>query len=151
MDYWIWIWLGVVVITMLLEFISVDMIAVWFSAGALVALILSLFTPYWVQIIVFIVVSTVLLLSFRKLVLKFLTSKEKVKTNVDALVGHNYKLLTPIINEQMGTIKINGVIWNAKTENDDQKITEGNMVEVIKISGNKVIVKPIENKIQSNM
>lgn len=150
MDYWIWIWLAVVVATMIIEFISVEMIAVWFSAGALVSLITSLFIPYWAQIIVFVVVSLVLLLAFRKIALKYLLGKDKLKTNVDALVGKVYKLLTPIENEKAGTIKINDIVWTAKTEKDDVVLKENTMVEIVNISGNKAIVKEVEKQPKSN-
>ncbi len=142
---WIWIWLGVVVITMILEFISTDMIAIWFSVGGLVSLILAaLSVPVWVQLVVFVVISAVLLLSFRKLALKFLLGKDKTKTNADALISQQIRLINEINEDKYGTVKINGVIWNATTENNTQVIPANTLVEIIKISGNKVIVKPIE-------
>ena len=142
---WIWIWLGVVVITMILEFISTDMIAIWFSVGGLVSLILAaLSVPVWVQLVVFVVISAVLLLSFRQLALKFLLGKDKTKTNADALISQQIRLINEINEDKYGTVKINGVIWNATTENNTQVIPANTLVEIIKISGNKVIVKPIE-------
>lgn len=130
---------------MILEFISTDMIAIWFSVGGLVSLILAaLSVPVWVQLVVFVVISAVLLLSFRKLALKFLLGKDKTKTNADALISQQIRLINEINEDKYGTVKINGVIWNATTENNTQVIPANTLVEIIKISGNKVIVKPIE-------
>ena len=57
---WVYIWLGVVAIAMILEFITMDLVSIWFSVGGLVAMVLSgfEFIPWYVETIVFIVVST---------------------------------------------------------------------------------------------
>ena len=56
-------WLGITVVALILEFITADMVTIWFAGGGLIALILSLFdgvSPY-IQIPVFIVVWVVCL------------------------------------------------------------------------------------------
>ena len=63
----VYVWLAVVVFTLIIEFSTTDMISIWFAGGALVALILAAFNVWWViQLIAFIVVSAVLLALFRK-------------------------------------------------------------------------------------
>lgn len=143
---WLWIWLAVVVIALIIEFLTTEMISVWFAPSGIVALIMSACgVPEWINIIVFAVISLILILSFRKLALKYLLKKDTTKTNTDALIGTKLKLLTPIKGAEMGTVKINGVIWNAKTQNDDVDIEENTYVTVVEISGTKVVVQKAES------
>ena len=144
---WLWIWLGVVVLALVVEFLTAEMISVWFAASGIVALIMSACgVQEWINIVVFAIISLILILSFRKLALKYLLKKDTAKTNVDAIVGTKLKLLSAIKGSEMGTVKINGVIWNAKTENDDVNIAENTYVTVVKVSGTKVIVEPADNE-----
>lgn len=137
---WVYIWLGVVVVTLVVEFVTFDLVSVWLSCGALVALILAACkVSYEIQIIVAVVISLVLILSLRKVALKWLT-KSKEKTNIDLIIGKKVKLLSKITEDQMGTVKINGITYSAKSSNDEQ-INEGEYVIIEKIEGNKLIVK----------
>ena len=43
--------------------------------------------------------------------------------------------------DNMGTAKINGVIWSIVSI-DDNPLKEGTIVEIVKVSGNKLIAKP---------
>jgi membrane protein implicated in regulation of membrane protease activity len=137
----IWIWLGVIVLSLAVEFVSFDMVSIWFAAGGIVSLILSACgaSLTW-QLIFFIVVALALLLSLRKIALKYLQKGDNFKSNTDSLVGKKYKLLKAINDDEKGSIKINDVEWTAVTE-DDSTIEKGEMVEIVKIKGNKVIVK----------
>ena len=137
---WVYIWLGVVVVTLVVEFVTFDLVSVWLSIGALVALILAACkVSYEIQIIVAVVISLVLILSLRKVALKWLT-KSKEKTNMELIIGKKVKLLSNITEDQTGTVKINGITYSAKSSNDEQ-INEGEYVIVEKIEGNKLIVK----------
>ena len=57
-DYAVWVWLILILATLGLEIMTVDLISIWFSLGALVALILSVLkVPLPFQIAAFIIVS----------------------------------------------------------------------------------------------
>ncbi len=88
---WIYIWLGVVAFSVMIEFLTMEQVSVWFIGGGIVAMILAAVNvdPV-IQIVVFIVVSLVLLLSFRRMVMRFLMKNDNAKTNADALVGREY-------------------------------------------------------------
>lgn len=139
---WIWIWLGVFAVSLILEFITMELVSIWISFGSIVALILAcLKVGYEIQIISCIVVSVVLLLLLRKIALKFLSkSKEKTETNMDTIIGTKVKLLTEITPDTMGSVKVNGVIWSVKTENDET-ISANEYVKIVKVEGNKLIVE----------
>lgn len=137
---WIWIWVAVIVLSLVVEFSTLDMVSLWTAIGGVIALILAATgVKLEIQLIVFFVVSIVLLLSLRKIALKYLL-KNNTKTGTDALIGKTFRLLSPITEDEMGTIKINGVVWNVTTENNTE-ITEGEKVEIVRLQGNKFIVK----------
>jgi len=141
----IWVWGIVIVGTLVTEFLTDELISIWFSAGAVVGLILAICgVPVWVQIVVFVLVSAVLLLSTRKLVKKF-TKKPTEKTNADSLVGKKAKLLTAITEDDNGSVKFDGVVWTAITKGN-VCIEAGKRVEVVEIKGNKLVVKELEEE-----
>lgn len=139
---WIWIWLSVLAVSLIIEFVTMELVSVWVSFGSLVALLLAcLKVGYEIQIIVCVVVSVVSILLLRKVALKFLSkSKEKTETNMDTIIGTKTKLLTDITEDEMGTVKVNGVVWSAKTENDEA-IKKDEYVKIVKVEGNKLIVE----------
>lgn len=137
---WLYIWLGVVAVTLVVEFLTLDLVSIWISLGAFVAMILAgCGVRYEIQIAVAIVVAVASLLGLRKLTMKFLL-KSKEKTNIDLIIGTKTKLLSDITEDDMGTIKVNGIVYSAKTENGEE-IKEGEHVEIVKMEGNKFIVK----------
>lgn len=144
---WIYIWLGVIVVSLVIEFITFELVSVWISVGALVAMIMALcgVMPE-IQISVAVVLSIVCLLALRKVTLKFLT-KNKDKTNVDAAIGKVVKLITRTDEDEIGSAKFNGVVWSVKAEND-ATIEAGEYAEVIAIDGNKLVVKHVKHESQ---
>ena len=140
---WIYIWLAVTAAALIIEFITSEMVSVWFVGGGLVAILLAgLDLNWYFHVPAFIVVSLVLMLCFRKLVMKKL-NKGDVKTNAETVIGKEFELLTPIGFNSAGSIKVNGIIWTAVAENDDAEIAAGVKVVVLRIEGNKYIVKEI--------
>jgi len=142
-----WIWIIVIVGTIILEAMTLDVVSIWFSIGAIVPLILSATNAcgWELQVILFIVISAVLILSLRKITMKFLFKNSNEKTNLDAIVGKTYRLLEKTDFETLGSIKINGVIWSVEGENQET-IEQGELVEIVKVVGNKLKVKKVENK-----
>ena len=58
MEFMTYFWLGVVVVALVVEALTVGLVSVWFVPGALVSMLLSLFKlPLFVQIPTFFVVS----------------------------------------------------------------------------------------------
>ena len=138
---WIYVWLAVTACALIIEFVSADMVTIWFAGGGLVAMILAACGLEWyVHVPVFIVVSFAAMLVFRKMVIEKL-GKGEVKTNAETAVGKDFTLLSPITFGQAGSIKINGVVWNAVGENEDEVIDAGSVVTIKAIKGNKYIVK----------
>lgn len=138
------LWFGAMVLFIILENITVSITSVWFAAGALGALILSLFgLPFWLQISVFLVISGVLLALLRPLVKKRFEPKI-TPTNVDSILGSVGKVLEPIDNiSSTGQVKVGSLPWSARST-DGKKIPQGALVKVDSVHGVKVYVSVIE-------
>ncbi len=139
----IWVWLAVVAVSLIVEFMSWDLTSIWFAVAGLVSLILSAIDgiAWEVQLVVFIVISALLLIFVRKICRKLLLKNANTKTNVDAYVGKCSKLLKAIgADENYGEVKFNGVIWQAMSETGEE-IGAGAEVEVVRVEGNKMVVK----------
>lgn len=134
-------WLILVIIFGIIEASSAALVSIWFMGGAVIAMMLSLVgVPVWLQITVFIVTSTLLLIFTKPLVKKWLDSA-KVKTNTDALIGKQARVVETIDNlRSTGAVYIDGKTWTARNTVDDIVIDVDKMVEVIKIEGVKLIV-----------
>ncbi len=136
----IWVWAGIFILTLVIEIVTVELASIWFTFGSLVAFILALCdVSINIQIIVFLVVSTVLLACLRTIFIRLL-KKNNEKTNLDTVIGTTHTLLKGIGLETLGEIKLNGVVWGVTTENGEQ-IEAGEKVQIVEVRGNKFIVK----------
>lgn len=141
-----WIWLGVIIVTVAYEFLSYELESIWFTIGAVVALILSFFENIfkpWIQLLVFGVVSVVMLFSLRKWAKKIVSS-EFIPTNADSLIGKEITI-SGINSENVIEAKVNGIIWNVQTENNEN-LEIGETVIIKRINGNKLIVEKESEK-----
>ena len=139
-----YIWIAIICVAALIEAFTLQMVSIWFVAGGIVSLILYFCgVGYEIQIIVFIAVSIILLIALRKLCLKFLLKNTNEKTNVDALVGREARLLKDIDLGQLGEIKLGDVVWSATTK-DESPLASGTLVKITQVQGNKLIVEAVE-------
>jgi len=143
MEEYIWIvWLVAAVLFFIGEVVSEGFCLLWFAIASVVALFLSLITDnIIIQAGVFFAVSIILLVSTKGLTAKFLNNKPTVESNVDALIGKKAKIiekLDPI--EGAGKVKINGEVWKAIPENDEETFEVGEQVIVKKVDGVKLII-----------
>jgi membrane protein implicated in regulation of membrane protease activity len=140
---WLWVWGIVTALALVIEFITSDLITVWFAAGGLVTLlVVSLangLAVIW-QLVIFVGVSVVLLLCTRKICLKLLRNDD-ARTNVDALVGK--KFVVEDINNGYTYQKFNGVLWSVYPV--DGEVLENDVeFEICEIKGNKLIAKRVK-------
>ena len=138
------IWVGLLVIFMVGEGLTVGLTAVWFAAGSLAALVCALLGgPLWLQIALFIVVSALCLLAIRPIAHKYLNSKVE-PTNADRILGTEAVVTEDICNLQAtGAVRVGGIVWSARSEND-ALIPAGTLVRVLRIEGVKVYVEPVK-------
>jgi membrane protein implicated in regulation of membrane protease activity len=132
-------WIIIIIVSLIIEALTFNLITIWISLGGLAAWISSYFTDNSaIQIIVFFVVTIVSLLSTRKLVKKFVSND--VKTNLDDVVGKKGIVIKEIIDDEVGRVKVMGKEWSAKSYNE-KTIKENTKVEILEIKGVKLIVK----------
>lgn len=138
---WVYIWLGITAAALVIEFLTTEMVSVWFAGGGFVAMLLAGAGLGWYfHVPAFIVVSFTLMLCFRRLVMQKL-NKGEVKTNADSVIGKEFELLSDIGFNKAGSIKVNGVVWTAIAEDEKTEIPAGTVVVIERIEGNKYIVK----------
>ncbi len=142
------IWLGIVVLMLVIEIITLGLTTFWFAGGALVAFIAALLgAPLVLQIILFVVVSVALLVITRPIALKYF-NKSRVKTNAESMIGKEGIVSDTIDNlNGTGQVKIDGMDWTARA-NDSHRLFEiGETVRVVEIQGVKVIVEEIKEEV----
>ena len=134
-------WLIVLVVCLVVEFSTLGLTSIWFAGGALLSMIIALIGgPLWLQILVFLVASIVLLFFTRPVATKYF-NKNRTKTNVNSIAGRQAIVTETIDNlKGMGQIVTNGMEWTARCL-DDSVIEEGAVVTIEKIEGVKAIVK----------
>ncbi len=138
-----YLWIVVLVLSLLTEAITTDLVAVWFFPSSVVAVILAICgVPWYVQLPVFLVIGIALLVATRPICKKWLDGK-KIKTGTDLLLGQTALVTEEICNvEERGEVKLNGLCWSARAEDPTTVIAVGEQVSVLEIQGVKVIVRP---------
>ncbi len=140
MENLIWIWLGIILVTLVLEFLTSDMVAIWFTFAALPSFILSLLgVNEIIQIITFVTIATILLLLTRPFVMKYFKTNE-IKSNVDAIVGQTGVVTKEITPDTVGRVKLRTSDWSAISK---MTIPVGEHVRVLDVEGVKLIVEKI--------
>ncbi len=136
----VWIWLGIVVLLVFIEAITVGLTTIWFVISGIIAMMLSLFIDSAeIEFGVFVLGGVLLLITTRP----YLTKKLKVKsskTNLDRVIGMEGIVTVDIDKLSPGEVKVDGKRWTAIA---DKKILTGSTVEVLEIKGVKIKVKEI--------
>lgn len=139
-----WVWLAALIVFAIVEASTVTLVSIWFVGGSLAALITALCGgPLWLQGVIFLAVSVILLLSLRPLLHRFYTPK-KEQTNAPANIGKLAVVTEDIDNlHSKGAVKLSGLIWSARSEGG-QALHAGDVVRVTRIEGVKLFVEPAE-------
>lgn len=139
-----YIWLLIAVGMAIMELATTGLVTIWFAFGALVSCIAAaLGASLPVQIVLFVIVSTVVIIAVRPLANKYINSRVK-KTNIDALVGRKLIAKTDIDNiHGLGKVDMDGSTWLALSSDDNVVIRAGEEIEVVKVSGAKLVVKKL--------
>lgn len=141
-------WLIAVAVLLLIEILTLGLTTIWFAGGALAAFLAALLHgPLYLQFFVFIVVSFVLLMFTRPVAVKYFNQK-RVRTNVDALIGKECRVLEEINNfKGTGRVDVGGQEWTARQalqKNEEESIPAGEAVIITAVSGVKLLVKQKE-------
>ena len=135
-------WLVLTVLLLLVEIVTLGLTTIWFAGGSLGGFLVALANgPLWLQFVVFVVISLVLLFFTRPIAVRFYNS-HRIKTNAESLIGQSAILTEDIDNlSGKGKAVINGMEWTARSAYDEEKLKEGTTVTVKRIQGVKLIVE----------
>lgn len=138
------VWLIALVLLLIIEVLTMGLTTIWFAGGAFVAMLMALAgMPVYLQIVAFLLVSLVLLFCTRPLAVNFF-NRDRVKTNIDDLVGKQAIVLTQINNlKGTGQVNLNGMEWSARAYEDEITIPAGAVVMVKEIQGVKLMVEEV--------
>ena len=138
------VWFALMVLFIFMEATTVSLVSTWFAVGSLVAMITALLGgKFWIQVVLFFVVSVALLLALRPLTKKFFTPR-LAKTNIDSVIGA-VGMVTVEINNVLATgqVKLGAMEWTARSTSG-VPIEKGTLVKVDRIEGVKVFVSEAE-------
>lgn len=136
------IWLGILIVLIIIEIITLGLSTIWFAGGAIVSFIAALLgADVVIQVILFLVVSIILLLFTRPVAVKYL-NHNRTRTNIDSLIGKQAVVIEEIENlKGLGKVQVNGLEWTARTSEDYQNIEKDSIVNIVRVDGVKLIVE----------
>lgn len=137
-----YIWLIIILVLSVIEFMTVSLVTIWFVISAAVALILSFFIDsIFILFAVFVLLGVVLLIFTKPLMDKYV-KPSVVCTNSDRVIGMK-GIVTQKIDDCVGEVKVDGKLWSAIS---DDVFPAGCKVLIEDIKGVKLIVKGIDVK-----
>lgn len=133
---WLILFLGLAAI----ESITLDLLFLMLSSGALAALVATfLGAPFVLQVVLFCIVALLMIVLVRPIALKHLKKgPREQRTNIERLVGEAALTLEPVTGHS-GRVKIGGDTWSAKTA-DGSSIEAGQRVSVSRIDGATAVI-----------
>ncbi len=137
------IWLAAVVLFVILEAATYQLISTWFAIGAVGGLIAALCgADFYIQLCVFAVVSAVMLAVLRPLSMRIL-KRQDFKTNADSLIGKDVLITNEVSNiKGTGEGKVNGMTWTVRSDTDEI-LLPGQTARIKRIEGVKLIAEKI--------
>jgi membrane protein implicated in regulation of membrane protease activity len=137
------IWAVLIILAALIEMNTMDLTSIWFSVGALIALILAVAgADVWLQAAAFLSVTIILIILVRPITKRYLKTNV-INTNTDRLVGKVATCTKYIPAGERGEVKIDGKYWMAVTTSEED-IEVDEKVEVLAIEGVKLVVDRIQ-------
>lgn len=137
-------WAAAMVLFIIIEAATPQLVSIWFAAGALGATVCSLFTKnVTMQFLIFFVITAICLMITRPMANR-VTEVKKCPTNADMVIGKIgtvTETIDPIAGS--GRVIVMGGTWSAYTQNM-QSIPVGQTVKIQKINGVKLLVTPVE-------
>jgi len=138
-----WIWIAVIVLAIIIELLTDQLISIWFVPGAIIATILDFCTVdiIW-QVLTFLLVSIAGIILGKTVLVKYLPPKKDTKTNIEAIIGEKCVVTEKIDNfAGCGQAKVNGQIWSARSVDENEIFEAGEVLSIVAIEGVKLICK----------
>ena len=141
MEDWL-LWLILAVVFGVGEIATLGFFLAPFAGGAAVAAVVSAAgMPFVGSLAIFLVISVILLAALRPLARSHGKMPPALRTGTAALVGRPATVVERIVNnEGVGTVKIDGEVWTARSYLDDETYEAGTRVQVVEIRGATALV-----------
>ena len=141
---WEYILWGVIFVAALaVEAATMSLVSIWLAAAAVVTFFVAAAGgAFWLQCLIFVVLSLLLFLLTRPLTEKF-RRKKPVRTNADSVIGMEGVVRREIEPLQGGRVCVGGLDWSARSS-QSVPIPVGSCVVVEKIEGATLLVRPAE-------
>ena len=137
-----WIWIAVIILAIVVEVLTDQLIAIWFIPGAAIGVVLDFLSvpPIW-QVLIFLV-TTCIGIVVGKMFLSKKLKKTSTKTNIDAIIGERCVVTERIDNFRgCGQAKVKGQIWSARGVGEDDVFEVGEILNIVAIEGVKLICR----------
>jgi len=139
-------WAAVLIVFVVVEFATSGLTSIWFALGAAGALISAAVAPMpellLLRVTIFVLISGVSLYFTRPLARKYVKVKETA-TNANRVL-EMVGLVRERVSNAEGAVYVGGKLWTARTEVDADPIPVGTPVDILRIEGVKLIVRPHE-------
>ncbi|MFK0000732.1 NfeD family protein [Paenarthrobacter sp. NPDC090520] len=138
-ENWWALWLTVFLAFAVVEMLTLDLFFIMLGGGALAGLVADFAgADFWLQIVIFSVVSLLMIAFVRPVALKHLRKgPAEQRTNVDRLIGQS-ALVIEAVSGTSGLVKIGGDVWTARSTSE--VIDPGATVQVTRIDGATAVV-----------
>ena len=142
MSEMMFLWIGVLVAAIVIEAMTMGLTSIWFSGGALAAMIVELLNgSVSIQVMVFLIISLILLFYTRPIAVKHFNQKRE-KTNLDSVIGKAAVVTIPIHNlKGTGQVMLDGKEWTARSIDSSIQFDKDVLVKVVSIRGVKLMVE----------
>ena len=134
-------WLVLFVVLALFELVTVNLVSIWFSLGALITTFVSLVTDNLMIHLAVFTISSILLLLLTKPFVKKMKKRDVIPTNLDMVIGKTGVVTVKIEKDGIGEVKVLGKKWSAYS---DKGVEENSKVKVLSINGVKLKVEEIK-------
>jgi membrane protein implicated in regulation of membrane protease activity len=143
MDAWV-IWLIAGVFAGVGEILTAGFFLAPFAVGAFGAMLAALVGGGGaVQLIVFAVLTLACFGLVRPIARRHMYTPPRIRTGAAALVGRSAIVLDRIANDEgVGSVRLDGEVWTARSYDEDHVIPAGTKVQVVEIRGATAIVAP---------
>ncbi|MDR1572337.1 MAG: NfeD family protein [Clostridiales Family XIII bacterium] len=139
------VWVVAAVVLALVEAMTMGLTTIWFAIGAVAAAAAAwLGGGFLVQIAVFLAVSAAMLYFTRPVAVRKLNVGRE-KNAMEQMEGRPGVVTEGIDPFGAGLVKVGGVIWTAICESPDIGLEAGRRVNVVRVEGVKIIVRPADS------
>jgi len=143
---WI-VWLVISAVLIAAEVLTTGFVLLWFGVGALVAAVLALagIESLAVQTIVFLIVSSLLVIASRTIFERFLVRSSpagELKTGIEMMIGQIGTVVEASQGARLeGAVKVYGSVWTAFPIEGEEPLAVGEPVLIERVEGNTIYVR----------